>query len=168
MTEQNASMIPKHCKHHFASGPHTFGHFWSCGTEAFLFHVCTFLSPGHSDEPMSSPLTMHSRNSWPLKEYHCKNDRAQAHHFLWSYIGACTHCAHTLLNPRSWMIMTAVLCDRFKSCFSSLSVILLFLLITFSMSKQLLAVLAATVCSSLYWLFHLAILHAISLYCANS
>jgi hypothetical protein len=48
-----------------------------------------------------------------------------------AYINACTQCA------KSWMIMTTVLCNRFKSCCNSLSVSLLFLHITSSMSKQL-------------------------------
>jgi hypothetical protein len=52
------------------------------------------------------------------------------------------HNVHTLLHPKSWMIMTTVLCNRFKSCYNSLSVSLLFLHITFSMSKQLSAFLA--------------------------
>jgi hypothetical protein len=60
-----------------------------------------------------------------------------------------------MLHPMSCM-MTAILCNRFKSRCNSLSVSLLFLHITFSMSKQLSAVLAAVglpLFSSLYWVF---------------
>jgi hypothetical protein len=54
-----------------------------------------------------SPVTICSRNSWPLTEYKCKTATAEAIHlFLWFSITVCgTQPAHALLDPKSWMMM---------------------------------------------------------------
>jgi hypothetical protein len=79
---------------------------------------------------------MHLRNCRPLTEYCCKNDKGHAIcGSLWSSVSRQgTQCASTLLNPKSWMMLMTVPCNRLKSCCSSLIIILLLLQIAFSTS----------------------------------
>jgi hypothetical protein len=142
--EKHAFVIPKHRSYHFASGPHNLHLFWSWRTEVFLSILVLFAFRVWRWINVSSPVTVHLKNSWPLTEYCCKNDRAQIICcFLWSFISAWrSQSAHTLFDPKPWMMLTSISCSKFKSCCSLLTVICLLLWITFSISVQLSAVLA--------------------------
>jgi hypothetical protein len=135
---KNAVVIQKHCNYHFASGPHNFGLFRSRRTRASTFSAGGFC-PWGIVRTLSRLLSVRCRNSWPLREYRCRNDEAQVTcFFLWSsVIALCTQLAHTLLIPKSRMMMRNVPCYRFKPFCISPTVILLLLRMVFSMSALL-------------------------------